>query len=314
VVDFRYHLISIVAVFLALGIGILLGSGLLGERLVEGLEGEVRDVQDTNDRLQQVISEQDTGLRQLERFVDAIQPWIIDGALQDDDIVVLTFQGVDGDVLDGIRGTLEQAGATISSTIVMRDELALEADEDAAVLAGIIGTTSEDAAELNVDSGRVIGRAAGKAESGESLRSEEGIDGDLNQLMGALQRENFVDIESPEEGQIVPVGADFVIVGGSTDQSAFDTERFTLALTGGLADHGADVLAAETADSQWNLVPALLRDPRLSSEIATVDNADTTMGEIAVVLAIDEANAGSPGHYGYDDGAVAPVPESTVAD
>ena len=39
--DFRFFLISIVAVFLALGIGIVLGSGFLGDPLLDTLDGQI---------------------------------------------------------------------------------------------------------------------------------------------------------------------------------------------------------------------------------------------------------------------------------
>jgi hypothetical protein len=311
VVDFRYHLISIVAVFLALGIGILLGSGLLGERLVEGLEGEVQDVQETNIRLQQVIDDQDTRLRRLEQGIDAIEPWMIDGVLQGDEIVVVTFQGVDGDALDGIRASVEDAGGSIASTVVIRDEFALEDEGDGEQLARIIGSTTADADELSIEIARAIGERAASAGGTGSVKSTEE---DLAQLLSALERDNFVDVDAADDDHVVPLGADFVIVGGAADESAFDAAGFTVALTGGLTEQRAVVLAAEPTESVWSIVAELRRDSSLSAEVATVDNADSTMGEIASVLALDEAKEGSPGHYGYGDGAVSPLPESTAAD
>ncbi|HZB78913.1 MAG TPA: copper transporter, partial [Actinomycetota bacterium] len=56
-IDFRYHLISIIAVFLALGIGILMGSLVLGENLVDQLERDLAGIERRNDELQAAIEE-----------------------------------------------------------------------------------------------------------------------------------------------------------------------------------------------------------------------------------------------------------------
>ena len=40
-IDFRYHLVSIVAVFLALGLGILMGTAVLNDALVKSLRDDI---------------------------------------------------------------------------------------------------------------------------------------------------------------------------------------------------------------------------------------------------------------------------------
>ena len=71
-VDFRYHLISLIAVILALALGILAGSGFLGGPLLERLRTEVSDLADTNGELRREIDEQDDQLAAAETFARAI--------------------------------------------------------------------------------------------------------------------------------------------------------------------------------------------------------------------------------------------------
>ncbi|MDQ3767632.1 MAG: copper transporter, partial [Actinomycetota bacterium] len=56
-IDFRYHLISLVAVFLALGLGILLGSAVLGQNFTSRLRRAVENVEGSNDRLRAANAE-----------------------------------------------------------------------------------------------------------------------------------------------------------------------------------------------------------------------------------------------------------------
>ena len=40
IVDFKYHIASLVAVFMALGIGVIIGSSVLGESIVRNIVAE----------------------------------------------------------------------------------------------------------------------------------------------------------------------------------------------------------------------------------------------------------------------------------
>ena len=72
-VDFRFHLISIVAVFLALGLGILVGTGFLGGALVEELEGNIEAAEARN-------AENTQRITQLERKVGSGDDSRVDGS------------------------------------------------------------------------------------------------------------------------------------------------------------------------------------------------------------------------------------------
>ena len=52
-VDFRYHLVSLISVFFALAIGIILGAGPLQNSIGNVLQGQVADLRVTNENLKQ---------------------------------------------------------------------------------------------------------------------------------------------------------------------------------------------------------------------------------------------------------------------
>src|SRR5919106_5710465 len=102
-IDFRYHLISLIAVFLALGLGILMGSVVLDEQLVERLEGRVRGFAESNDQLRRRVSEFDDRVDALTAFTTEAEGRLLGGALTDQRVVAVEVEGTDGSAIDGLR-------------------------------------------------------------------------------------------------------------------------------------------------------------------------------------------------------------------
>ena len=48
-IDFRYHIVSLISVFLALAVGIVLGAGPLNEPIARGLTQSVKQLQSDRD-------------------------------------------------------------------------------------------------------------------------------------------------------------------------------------------------------------------------------------------------------------------------
>src|SRR5687767_11792423 len=124
-VDFRYHLISLIGVILALALGILAGSGFLGGPILEQLQEDVDNFRTEARDLQAVITDQDIKLDQSEDFARAVEPLIARGRLTGEQIVVFQFEGSDGRLVDGIRDTLSGAGAEVVSQITLTKKLEL---------------------------------------------------------------------------------------------------------------------------------------------------------------------------------------------
>ena len=55
-IDFRYHVVSIIAVFLALSVGLVLGASFLKEAAVSGLDTQVQDLA-RNNRIEERLAQ-----------------------------------------------------------------------------------------------------------------------------------------------------------------------------------------------------------------------------------------------------------------
>ena len=78
--DFRYHVASLTAVFVALVIGILVGVGLSGRGFVDDAERanltrQIADLRQQRDDAQQSLASAGRSAQALKDFADAPTPW-----------------------------------------------------------------------------------------------------------------------------------------------------------------------------------------------------------------------------------------------
>lgn len=305
-IDFRYHLVSIVAVFLALGIGILMGSLVLGEALVKQLRNDLEGIEDTNDRLRAETTELRQRLGDDERFALDSRPYLIGGKLDSEQVILFAFEGTDGGMLDEVRNSIADSGGLITTTVTLREKLAVTSPPERDELGLLLDAPAATASELQNAAGSLLGsRFAAAADAPAGLAGAREA---LDELVSELQNAGYIDVESAEDQPLAPPNAVFVIAGGATEQPAFDVSEIAMPLGRELADGGAAVVAAETSTSLWELVASIRSDSDTNASVATVDQAESISGGIGVVLALDLAENGRVTHSGIQSGSEATIP------
>ncbi len=307
-IDFRYHLISIVAVLLALAIGIVMGSGFLGGPLLERLQTEIEEIGGRNRDLQSEVVD----LKSNEDAVNELAPHVIGGILAGQQIVLFQFEGSDGAIGDGIQSIVEQADGTIASTITLSTKFALAGRAEREELATLLESPAKDAAALRADAALLIGSRA--AAASEQFQVRAAADQRLQELLDRLAADGYLDVARGGEGDPVPSSGRFLILGGSADEAPYDVAGLARSLALTLAQRGTPVVAAESFESSWGLVSTIRDDPRARDLVWTDDQADEPAGRIAVALELDRADQRPARHYGRDPSAsdgMIPEPEST---
>ncbi|MFC7572173.1 copper transporter [Klenkia terrae] len=117
-IDFRYHLVSLIAVFLAVALGIVIGTTALNGGLldnlqtqVSGLQEDKRSLEDTNQGLQAQLDS--TG-----GFAEEVGPALVAGTLTGRSVLLLVGnEDVDTDAVDEVTSLLGDAGATVTGTL-----------------------------------------------------------------------------------------------------------------------------------------------------------------------------------------------------
>jgi hypothetical protein len=310
-IDFRFHLISIVAVFLALGIGILMGSLALGDNLVRHLENRVTEVRERNDELLAEVGRLRAMVEGFESFGAAVEPMLVDGALAGTEVVLVELSGGDGGLGSRVASAVEDAGGGIAATVRLTERFALGGDAEIDQLALIIGSTSGDPAQLRLEAGAEIARLMGAGASAQVEGEELLAAGRLQMLLEALSEAGFVVSDPAAEDLRIPGDAAFLVVGGGSDESDFDPRGMMVEVSTELAESGSPTVLAEPSESEWGLVRALRADEAGRAVVATGDQVETVAGRIAVVLALETAAAGRVGHFGTGPGAEGIIPSPT---
>jgi copper transport outer membrane protein MctB len=310
-IDFRYHLVSIVAVFLALGIGILMGSLVLGEALVNQLRSDLKGIERRNDDLRDRTVDLSQQLEDGEQFALDARPWLIGGRLDDERVVVFAFEGTDGEMLDEMRSSITDSGGVIATTVTLRDKLAVTSPPERDELGLLLDVPTASATELQSAAGTRLGASFAAASDAPA-----GLAGDrdaLDELARALQDGGYIDIDGAEDQPLAPPNAVFVIAGGAVEQPPFDVSEVAVPLGRELASGGAGVVAAETSSSSWELVDSIRNDSDTNTTVATVDQAESISGGIGIVMALDFAENGTVNHIGIGSGSEAIIPIPTAS-
>ncbi len=301
-ISWRYHLVSIVAVFLALGLGVLAGTTVLDQGLVNTLRSQTAELRKDLDDLRQTVTEQRQELATLAAFSEQALPFLVSDRLFGRPVVIVTQDGVEDATLAEARRALDLSGATILTTLTVRSEVVADDPSTQAELAAIVGmpdTSSPD--EL---------AAAAAAELAQRLATVPDPSGGDDDLLGELLSAGFVTAGQPalSDVSLAQIGGPeqiaVVIGGGSADVSPAP-EAFLVPLTTSLVTLEMTTAAAEGLASEAGFVAAVRLEVDADSEpLATVDDADVPIGGAALILGIQEVLlSGTGGDYGTGDGA-----------
>jgi hypothetical protein len=276
VISWRYHVVSLVAVVLAFGLGILAGTSVISEGLVKEIERNYSEALQQRD-----VARADAAFA--ERFIQSLQPTLRDDALLGEGGVVITLSGVDGPSQRAAQ-ELEAAGVEVLATLSLTRSLAeTETQENASALESILGLPAADPEDLRE---AIAGALA--------ARLAEGVLPGDDDVLGRLLEEGFVtadrDLDAAGLLGIGGAGQLVVIAAGGAEPAGFPTpEALLLPLTDRLVQLGVPTTAAGPSEDDYGFVTAV----RGASEIpdcslVTVDDLDLEgVGGITMVMGID---------------------------
>ena len=147
-VNFRFHLVSLVAVFLALALGIGMGATVIDKATVDSLKNRVIDVESERDAAGQQAAALQTRIDRLDDFDDTTRPFLISGKLRDTSIVMLAIRGVDQKPLEQTREMVTDSGGTFLGTLWFASKLQLSDGRSIDQLQSDLGAQSNDPATL----------------------------------------------------------------------------------------------------------------------------------------------------------------------
>jgi Copper transport outer membrane protein, MctB len=304
VISFRFHLVSLVAVFLALGLGVLTGTTVLNRGIVTQLEQRTDQLAETSGRLRQEVRDLQTESDRWSRFGEQVMEYVVDGRLAGTEAMLITQEGTDTAGIDRVRRGLDAAGAELQAVLSIDDRMALQSESDLQELSQILETDEADPEVLSEATAEVLA---------ERLAFGVRRPDVLDRLLGAgflLSRGPGLDASALEglggSEQVI------IVVSGGRGSPIIEPERLLVPLVDRLAEKGALVVAAEALETDYPFVTLLRSDGAVSGLIVTQDNVDQLPGEMGFVLALEDLVLDrQPGHYGVKEGADRLIPPAS---
>ncbi len=296
----RQHAISLVAVFLALALGLFLGSGFLGDR-VNSLTGASRDRLGDLEQQNQQLNDK---LNSANSFDAAMAPRLIRGALKGDSVLLVTLPNASDADVDAVKDSLSQAGASFSGQIVLTD--AFVRDENAEQLRTIVDQTIPPGTVLRpelTDSGGRAGDLLG-ALTLHRKAQESTSAADMRTGLQAMRDGGFIRYA---DNAISPATLVAVVGGDALPADAGAQGPQIARFSAALAARGqGGVLVGRSGSANGGSPIAIVRsDPSLGNAVSTVDNIDQQTGRITTILVLADESDGRTGAYGTGPGAKA---------
>lgn len=307
-ITLRYHIISLSAVFLALAVGVVLGSTALSSTLLSGLSDEKGKLAAQVSDLQEQRNALNARLADADAFAGSVGPKIVAGTLAQRSVLVITAADARPADRDALEQLIRQAGATISGelhlTAAFTDPGRSDQLRQLVTRLQPAGATFPVAGDPGTLAGALIGSVLvlDKATARRQSSPDE-----LAAAIAGLTDGGFVQSSpNPQPGQLAVVLTGDQATGDGAGDRAAVLARFAAQLDRSGA--GA-VLAGDPGSASGTGAIAFVRaDTSASSILSTVDNVNTAAGRIATVLALAEQLDGGAGRYGIAGNAQAPAP------
>lgn len=309
-IPWRYHLVSIMAIFLALGLGVVVGTTVINPGLVKNLSNQTDGLKQNVRDLLQERQDLESNLETMSAFGEQAMPYLVGGRLLGRQIVIVTEEGVDTRAIAETRRALELSGSEILTMLTVRPTMAGDtptAQRELTTLLGLPSTTSPDL--LAPEAARSLA---------ERLATDPG--GDLSgrpDPLGELLSQGFLTSSAPaiSDSTLKDIGGRgqmvVVVGGGAANQLSPPSTMFMEPLVTELISAGVVSGAVESLASSDGFVTELRSNVDDSSvaPLVTADNVDLPVGASAMVLGLEEALAnGTSGDYGVKDGATRLLP------
>lgn len=305
-ITLRAHAISLAAVFLALAIGVALGSGLLSNTVLSGLRDDKKELQHQIDTLTDGKNALNEKLKAAGEFDAQMAPRMVREALKDKSVVVFrTPDAVDGDV-DAVSRFVRDAGGTVTGKVSLTQEFveANSADKLLSVVNSPIVPAGKQLSTAAVDQGSQAGDLLGITLLIDKNPAAAPVDDTQRQtVLAALRDTGFLTYDDPHIGA---ANTALIVTGGGLGEDGGNRGSTMARFAAGLAPHGTGTVLAGRSGSASGTGPVAVTrsDAGLTAMVSTVDDADSSAGQITAVLALgDLVSGGKPGKYGTGQGA-----------
>jgi hypothetical protein len=306
VINFRYHVVSLTAVFLALAIGLVVGTAALNGPAADALGEQVDALRKANTQLREQVGGLTDQANREEQFVTEAAPIMLGGKLANRKVLIVSLPS-GREQVDGIATMLTTAGASLAGTVSLQDKF-FSPDESVALL-GLASraqpaSVPNSSLPFNSDGVETSSALLATVLLGRTLPTSPT---DLADVLSAYSKAGYLSTDGNVTG-----GADAVVfVSGlpPVDRQA-GARNAALVTTLVQFDKVGIAVVGGVLGGSGNLVAEVRDDAALAKAISTVDNASTAQGQVATALAVvEELVNNKVGHYGVGPKSASLLPQ-----
>jgi len=306
VINFRYHVVSLTAVFLALAIGLVVGTAALNGPAADALNETVNSLRKSNSQLRDQLDGLAVEQNRKDDYVAESAPYLLTGKLTARRVVVVVMP-TGREYVDGVTKQLTAAGAKVTGTVALNDKFT-DPSNDSELM-----ELAENALPPSVPA-TALPSSSDAQELASTLlaavlmdRSPAVTAADMNSVLTAFNKAGYLSVD----GKVSGAAEAAVIVSGMpyTDTSASD-KNSNVQTTVVQFDKAGPIVVSGVLGGDGNVISGVRADPALVKSVSTVDDANTAQGQVVAALATwEQLVVGKTGQYGVGSGATSLMPK-----
>lgn len=309
-IDFRYHLVSLISVFLALAVGVVLGAGPLQNSLGTALNDQVTALRENRNATQAKLEQTETAVNERDSYITQAATGLLPGTLASKNVAMVLLPDAKAEDADAIAAQLKNAGATVTGRVSLTSTWVDLSRENyrstfSGQVQGHLGSTNSK------DANGILGEALAKALTANDDSSRVLMD----MLSVTVDKSGtpFISVDSTPTA-----AAEMIVVVGPRPQASSgkgatveaspgeDPKAWAKALEGTAGR--APTVVVGSADGDGGVV-GIIRSEK--AKVTTIDSVGQIAASVSTPLALASTRAGTTGHYGFDKGAEAVMPPVT---
>lgn len=314
-ISFRYHIVSIVSVFLALAVGVALGGGPLNREVDNTLVEQVQADRTRKAELRSQLAALSTTNAFGDEFAETIAPGLVGGILKDRTVSFLVLPGAQQTEVSALGEMVQVAGGTVGGTVRIGDTFLdvenrqLVDELGTQLLAGADGVSVPADASGYEQVGTLLARAVGTDEPGGAP-----VDGTAESILAGLSTAGLLST-----GEDLKRRGDLVVVvagpgeGGPQEVQGASSIVTTVANALDAGTAGVVVAGPIASARGAGVIRAIRDDVVAARDVSTVDVLGRTAARVVVAMALAGQKNDQTGHFGAVDAADGAMPGAGTA-
>jgi hypothetical protein len=312
VINFRYHVVSLTAVFLALAIGLVVGTAALNGPVADSLRDQLTALKKDNSNKRAQVDQYLDEINHSQDFATQVAPMLLGGKLTGRRVAVVSLPDT-SDYASGVIAMLKVAGATVTAKVTVQDKFFdPNSSTDLLDLASksSTGTIPIEGLPLNSDAVETA-----SAQLALTLLQRAGATqadaSDVTSVLTAYTKQGYISLDEKDAKAVGGAEATVIVSGPpAVDKDASKKSQSAVTLVTWFSKNRPLVVAGDGV-GDGNLISAVRGDPTLVKAISTVDNATTVQGQVATgMVTVERMVQNRVGQYGLAAGASSLVPKA----